>query len=277
MKTEKNPCLSVFIRFALQIHYANRRNQALRHGQLGPQMLNHRPDAMKKNFPISLDIENAACVVVGGGRVAARKARALAEAGARVRVISPEVCEAMAAIAGVVIEKRPYRRGDLAGAFLVIAATDDDGVQEGVWQEARERGILVNVADVPSRCNFFLPATMRAGGLDISVSTRGRSPALARMIRKRLEREYGRGWPEAAAVMGELRPYVLGLGLGHEKNRVIFNRILAEDFIRWIRTREWDKIKSHIETALGSTLPAGLEERLAAIVRGRAENRGGRP
>ncbi len=225
-----------------------------------------------KNFPISLNIENSPCMVIGGGRVAARKTAALLEAGATVRVISPEMSPEMRGLAAdcpaLALEKRPDRRGDSRGAVVGSAATDDEEVQETVWQEAKALGILVNVADVPSRCNFFLPATMSAGDISISVSTGGKSPALARMIRQRLEREYGSGWPEAAAVMGELRPHVLSMGLGHGRNRVIFHRLLSEEFLRWIRQGEWDKIKSHIEEALGG-LPAGLEERLAEIVRSR--------
>ncbi len=229
-------------------------------------------------FSICLNIKDAPCTVIGGGRVAARKAAALLDAGARVRVISPlsaPELDALGSRPGFRHERRPYRPGDLDGSFLVIAATDDQKVQEEVWEEANQRRILVNVADVPARCNFILPAAMNAGDLSITVSTGGKSPALARFIRKRIEAEYGDGYPEIAAIMGELRPFVLGLGLGHARNRDLFTRLLNDDFLLWIRKREWDKIKSHIQGVLDRQLPEDLERGLAEIVSGSKKSPGG--
>ncbi len=229
-------------------------------------------------FPISLDIKNSPCTVIGGGRVAARKAAALLDAGAIVRAISPEASPELLALcsrAKFSHQARPYRKGDLNGAFLVIAATDDEEIQAEVWQEARELKVLVNVADVPRRCNFILPATMNAGDLNISISTGGKSPALARFIRKKIEAEYSRGYPEITAIMGALRPFVLGLDLGHEQNRELFSKLLHADFLLWIRGREWDKIKNHIQEVLARQLPTDLKAELVTIVRGSEKIRGG--
>ncbi len=141
-------------------------------------------------FPICLDLSGKTCIVIGGGQVAERKIRSLLECGARITVVSPELTDEIAELAAcgrIQFRQRPYRDGDLQGSFLTIAATDDPAVQQAVQAEAERHNLLLNVADVPERCNFILPATLRRGDLAISVSTGGKSPALARQIRQELE------------------------------------------------------------------------------------------
>jgi len=125
-------------------------------------------------------------VVVGGGRVAARKTAGLVEAGARVRVIAPR---ALPEIEAHRIDRRRYRSGDLHGAVLAFAATNDRAVNHAVALEARRRGIPVNVADAAAECTFLVPARIRRGELQIAVSTGGKSPRLARRLRLILEAE----------------------------------------------------------------------------------------
>ncbi len=147
-----------------------------------------------------LDLDGKRCVVVGGGEVADRKARKLLQARAKVVVISPEVEPELESVAAEV-RLRPYREGDLQGAFLAFAATDRREVNATVAKEARERGIPVNVADKPSEGDFALPSTLRRGQLQVAVSTGGASPALARRIRRELEGAFGSEW---AGVVAEL-------------------------------------------------------------------------
>lgn len=126
--------------------------------------------------------------------MAERKARALLDCGAHVRVISPALTEGLQSLAeGGTIEHVPrgYKRGDLKGSFLAIAACDDADANSGVWKEAGELGILANVADQPERCNFILPSVLRRGALTVAVSTGGASPALAKRIRTELEKRIG--------------------------------------------------------------------------------------
>ncbi|CAN5560980.1 hypothetical protein BH24ACT22_BH24ACT22_15690 [soil metagenome] len=152
-------------------------------------------------YPIFLDLSGRRCVVVGGGEVANRKARKLLQARAEVVVISPEVMPEIESMA-VEVYHRPYENGDLEGAYLAFTATDSRGVNSAVAHEARERGIFINVADKPSEGNFALPSTLRRGGLQVSVSTSGASPTLARSIRGELEKQFG---PEWAGLIEELR------------------------------------------------------------------------
>lgn len=139
-------------------------------------------------------------MVVGGGKVADRKARGLLRAGALVRVVSPELEPGLAGLE-VEVKRRPYEAGDLAEAALAFAATDSREVNAAVASEAKERGIPVNVADRPSEGDFALPSTLRRGGLQVAVSTGGASPTLAREIRQELEAMFG---PEWAGVVEEL-------------------------------------------------------------------------
>jgi len=151
-------------------------------------------------YPIFLDLDGRRCVVVGGGEVASRKARKLLQARAGVVVISPEITPELESVA-VEVHRRPYKEGDLEGAYLVFAATDSREANAAVAREAKERGIPVNVADRPRDGDFALPATLRRGGLQVAVSTGGASPTLARRIKDRLEEMFG---PEWAGIVEEL-------------------------------------------------------------------------
>jgi precorrin-2 dehydrogenase/sirohydrochlorin ferrochelatase len=128
--------------------------------------------------------------VVGGRSVAHQKVLGLLAAGALVTVVAPEVDDAVVGL-GVVVERRPYRTGEVAGYRLVVAATGDPIVNRRVHDDAEAAGVWVNAADDPANCSFTLPAIVRRGPLAIAVSTDGRSPALASWLRGRLEAEIG--------------------------------------------------------------------------------------
>ncbi|OIO89699.1 MAG: hypothetical protein AUK03_14040 [Anaerolineae bacterium CG2_30_64_16] len=166
-----------------------------------------------KTYPVSLiGLAQRQVVVVGGGAVAARKVATLLEADARVTVISPDLTselEALVEAGRIAALNRPYREGDLAAAFLVIAATDDAEVNRAVWREADRRGCLINVVDDLAHSNFIVPAVVRRGELTLAVSTGGDSPALARRLREQLEAEIGPEYGELVALLGELRPDLL--------------------------------------------------------------------
>lgn len=144
--------------------------------------------------------------------MAQRKVEALLETGAgQVVVISPRLTHKLGTLLQAKrIEHRPrgYQRGDLEGAFVVIAATDDPDANEAVWQEAQERGLLVNVVDDPHRCNFFVPAVVRQGDLTISICTGGQDPALSARLRRELEPRFGREYAAFLEIAGALRDRV---------------------------------------------------------------------
>lgn len=141
-------------------------------------------------YPVFLDLTNRPCLVVGGGPVAEGKVEGLLAAGARVTVVSPAVTarlQAWAADGRLRHLSREYRAPDLEGHQVAFVATDDPGVSGAVADEGRARGIWVNAADEPARCDFILPSIIRRGRLVVAVSTGGASPAAARAIREELE------------------------------------------------------------------------------------------
>ena len=146
---------------------------------------------MARLYPVSLVLKDRKCVVVGGGTVAFRKAASLVEAGARVTVIAPEICAKLEALEGAEQIRREFAEPDLDGVFLAVGATDSSETNERVAAEAERRGVLVNIVDVPSLCNFYVSSSVNRGDFHIGISPGGASPALARKVRQELESAYG--------------------------------------------------------------------------------------
>jgi precorrin-2 dehydrogenase/sirohydrochlorin ferrochelatase len=162
-------------------------------------------------YPVNLRLAGRDCLVVGGGAVAGRKAEALLAAGARVTVLSPELAPPLAALAAagkVVHRPEPYRPGAIGNFFIVICATDDAAVNSQAAMEARRGGALVNVADDPEAGDFTVPARVARGDLLLTVSTGGKSPALAARLRRELEERYGPEYGEYLALLARLRDEV---------------------------------------------------------------------
>src|SRR5215204_806117 len=147
-----------------------------------------------------------------------RKARKLLQAGAEVVVVSPAVLSELESI-GAEIRYRPYEAGDLEGADLAFTATDSREVNAAVAREARERGVLVNVADEPSEGDFALPSTLRRGRLQVAVSTGGASPTLAARIRRELEELFEAEWAGLVEELGRARE--AGTKTGGELEEVV--------------------------------------------------------
>jgi precorrin-2 dehydrogenase/sirohydrochlorin ferrochelatase len=192
-------------------------------------------DYAKPYYPVFLDLAGRLCVIVGGGAVALRKARTLADYGADVVVIAPDVSEElieMQADGLVTVEQRGYVRGDLEQAFLAVCATDSEEVNRAVHAEAEERRCLVNVVDVPELCSFIVPSVVRRGGLQIAISTGGAAPAVAKRLRKRFSSELGEEWGDYVTLMGEVRELVIERVPGGEAARKpIFERIADSDLL----------------------------------------------
>ena len=153
-------------------------------------------------YQVGLDLRGRACLVVGGGAVARRKVDGLLAAGAAVTVVAPQC---LPLPTEVTLALRPFAAKDLDGVALAVAASDDGALNARVAQLAREHGIWVNVVDDPEAGTVIVPAVARRGGLQIAVSTGGASPALAKRLRERLEREFGPEYGDLVALLGELR------------------------------------------------------------------------
>jgi len=203
---------------------------------------NASPFAVKifavRYFPIHLNLKGRPVLVVGAGSVAVRKVREFLTAGAEVRVVAPRIHPRLKALSQrgrIDVRKRNYRTGDLRGVSVACAATDDPGLQRRIRGEADQRRVLLNVADQPELCDFILPARVRRGDFLLTVSTGGASPALARMIRLRLEKEFG---PEYGRLVRRLCRMRQGIPRGERgAYRRGFYQILR-DFGGRLATRE---------------------------------------
>lgn len=192
----------------------------------------------KKYYPISLDIAGKSCVVVGGGEVAQRKVERLLAHGAHVTVVSRELTGPLEETKNHRAIKHidaAYETTHIQGAFMVIGATDREDVNDRISKDAMSLGILVNIVDDPDKCNFILPALVQQGDLSIAISTGGKSPALARMIKEELEPRFGPEYETLLTVMGSLRKKILARGHNHEVNREIFAALLDSALLTAIR------------------------------------------
>ncbi len=200
-----------------------------------------------KTYSICLvGLDQRRAVVVGGGRIATQKVAGLLEANARVTVVSPTLTAKLKALAGterITVIDRLYRQGDLAGAFVVIAATDDPATNKAIWREAEQRGCLVNVVDDPAHCNFIVPAVVRRGEVTVAISTGGASPALARRLRERLETLVGPEYGDLALLLSELRPELKARYKDKKARLEAAFRLVDSDLIDVVREKGLDEAR----------------------------------
>lgn len=169
--------------------------------------------AVPRHYPVFLTVEGRRCVVIGGGTIAERKVEGLLEAGARVTVVAPESTPGVRALAesgAVTLHARAYAPGDLAGAFIAIAATDDAEVNEAVSREAAEHNVPLNVVDVTRLCTFIAPSIVRRGPVTLAMSTGGLAPALARKLRESLEANDALAYADLAEMVARVRADLRG-------------------------------------------------------------------
>jgi precorrin-2 dehydrogenase / sirohydrochlorin ferrochelatase len=163
-------------------------------------------------FPVFIKLADRPCLVVGAGEIAKAKIASLLEAGARVLVVAPEAAPEIRALATskkIGWQKRRYQASDLEGAFLAIAATSDTAVNNAVFCEAQRRGILCNAVDDPPNCDFYFPAVVRRGDLQIAISTAGESPAFAQKLRRAFEDAFDQHLGDWLGAIGQVRREIL--------------------------------------------------------------------
>jgi siroheme synthase-like protein len=183
-------------------------------------------------YPLFADLRGRRCAVVGGGAVATEKARKLADHGALLRVIAPDVSGELAAmLAGEGAERRAraYRAGDLEGCLLAVAATDRPAVNRSVAEEAEARGILADVVDDPAAGTFIVPSLVRRGDLTVAISTGGASPVVAAHLRRRVETAIGPEWEVVVGALGELRAELKERYPAPADRRAAVERLLSDE------------------------------------------------
>lgn len=171
---------------------------------------------MTSLFPMFMKLAGKQCLVVGAGKIGEPKIGGLIDTGARIHVVAIEASGQVRewADAGKIgLELRAFSENDLDGKFLAVVATASRSLNELIYREAQRRGVLCNVVDVPEYCDFFYPAVVRRGDLQIAISTNGQSPSLAQKLRKQLERQFGEGYAEWVRQLGETRRLILASDL----------------------------------------------------------------
>jgi precorrin-2 dehydrogenase/sirohydrochlorin ferrochelatase len=208
-------------------------------------------------YPVNLKIDNSLCLVVGGGPVALRKCLGLLEAGAAVRVISPELVPDLLKLAedgAVEWFDRPFAEGDLEGVTLVFAATSSREVQQQIAREAKKNGVLLNSADAPLDSDFHVPAHFRRGPMIVSISTGGGSPALAKKLRMQLEKEIGPEYKAVVELLGLIRDGVIAHCSDSRVSGDIFSRLLEGKLVDYVLLQNWFDVQMLLLQELPETM-----------------------
>jgi len=205
-------------------------------------------------YPVHLDIKNRNCLIVGGGAVGTRKVNTLLECGAHVTVVSPDPTSQLTRLASeesITLKTRAYRSDDLSGMFLVIGATDDETLNLQISKDAERAHILCNIVDRPEVCNFILPSIVRRGDLVITISSSGKSPALAKHLRQKLETQFGREYADFLLLMGAIRQKLLSQSHEPEAHKALFNQLIDSDLIQLMQAGKTAEINSLLYKILG--------------------------
>jgi len=204
-----------------------------------------------KYYPVFWDIRDKICVIVGGGEVALRKAERLLECGAKVSVISPKLVPELAALKDqhLITHIAAEYSGDfIEKAALIIGATDNEKTNARISNDARAKGIPVNIVDDPQKCDFILPSIVQRGNLEIAIGTGGKSPALARYLREELEKQYGQEYEIFLNILGNLRTKMdKHAGIGKDW----FTSLMAVGILESIKSKDVKKVKEIVRDITG--------------------------
>ncbi len=201
------------------------------------------------------------CVVVGAGDVGLEKVEGLLACDGRVTLIAPAAHPDLVALAregSIIWEQREYEPGDLEGAFMVIAATDDTDVNIRVFDDAERRAMLVNVVDVPPLCNFILPAIVRTGPLAIAISTAGASPALAKRMKREIGELFGEQYAQLAIMLNDVRGWAKATLPTYQDRKEFFETIVngEPDPVELLRAGDAGAVRDLVAAAQRTHAPA---------------------
>lgn len=187
---------------------------------------------MTNLFPMFMKLAGKQCLVVGAGKVGEPKIGGLIDTGARIHVVAIAASEQVrvwAEAGKIELELRAFVSSDLDGKFLAVVATASRRLNELVYREAQRRGVLCNVVDVPELCDFFYPAVVRRGDLQIAISTAGQSPSLAQKLRQQLEGQFGEGYTAWVEQLGATRRLILASELDKETKVELLHSLASRE------------------------------------------------
>ena len=213
-------------------------------------------------YPIYLDLKDRAVLVVGGGLIAEGKAIQLVAAGARVRVVSPDLTPRLAELVEhgqIAYRQGKFESGDLNGVTLVISATNDQAANENVAHLAAELGLLHNVVDQPALCSFITPALIARGGIQISVSTGGGSPSVAQRVKREIGELIGDEYAELLEIAAEMRAEAKRLIPDFEQRRQALHAFAESEAIELLRKGKREEARQLAFDVLKQTLQTECE------------------
>ncbi|MHC4221665.1 MAG: precorrin-2 dehydrogenase/sirohydrochlorin ferrochelatase family protein [Planctomycetota bacterium] len=182
-------------------------------------------------YPVFLNLEDRSVIVIGGGGVALRKVQTLLPTGAKLLVVAKRVEDELTALCqnqGAKLINSEYCKDHLAGAVLAIAATNDNELNKQIYADCHESGVLCNVVDVPELCDFYVPAIVKRGDLQIAISTNGRCPAYAALLRKKLEKDFTDKHGQFLIELDTLRKYIIANVTDIDQRKTLLQE-LAQD------------------------------------------------
>lgn len=209
-------------------------------------------------YPINLILDDKPCVVIGGGHVALRKVKALLEAKAKVTVISPMLVNELKDMAQnhqITWREKYYETGDLNGFELVICAVGEDNASQQIYTDAHKARILINVVDKLPLCDFALPAKIRRGNLLITFSTNGKSPALSRYLRCKMEKEFDDTYALWLDRLSVLRNEAIAKLPTSDDREIFWRSALSDEVMELVKQKKYDEAEGIIRDAIDSFRP----------------------
>ncbi len=220
-----------------------------------------------KPYPLMIKLDNNRVLVAGGGTVALRKVRALLKTGANVTVISPEMCPEIAALmsegklTGI---RRPFQPEDVEGCTLIFAATNDPDMNDTIATEAAKRRIPVNDVTNPEKCSFYVPSQITRGDLILAISTSGKSPATAKWLRQKLEKEVGEEYAALVNWMGTLRHLLEQQSITPAQIGAVSRFLLDHDLLESLTSGNIKKTRQLVELAFLTVLQRPVPQHILA-------------
>jgi len=218
-------------------------------------------------FPMFMKLAGRQCLVVGAGKVGEPKIGGLIDTGARIHVIALEAgsqAHGWAEAGKIDLELRRFAPSDLDNKFLAVVATASPSLNNFIYDEAHRRGVLCNVVDVPEYCDFYYPAVVRRGDLQIAISTAGQSPSLAQKLRQQLERQFGEGYADWVRQLGETRRLILGSDLDRATKSDLLHSLASREAFEAALAKIPELAEHDDSNKIGANLPRRGLPRLTA-------------
>ena len=187
---------------------------------------------MVSKYPIFLELDGRCAVLIGGGGVALRKAESLLSVGAKLKVVAKVVADELSSLCrqkNIELIEGEYSKDFLTGAVLAVAATDDNKLNKQIYEDCRGLGVLCNVVDVPELCDFFVPAVVKRGDLQIAISTNGLCPAYAAYTRKKLEKNFTDKHGEFLIELEKARQKIIEQVQGYDERKALLNKLVDDE------------------------------------------------